>query len=202
MAEQQHHLLAAEQAAEAPAGSGCGGGARQRAARHAAGRRARSSSRPRSPACVAPARGELGDDRPSRITRMRSLMPMISGSSLEIIRMPRPSCASSLIRRWISALAPTSMPRVGSSMIRTLGREASHLPARPSAGCRPRACRRSARGRSRGSRSGGCCPRASARSAPRSMKGPRASSRSTASETFSASRIGRTRPWLPRSSGT
>ena len=42
---------------------------------------------------------------------------MISSSSEEIIRTPSPSSASSLISGWISALAPTSMPRVGSSRI-------------------------------------------------------------------------------------
>src|SRR5208282_4154809 len=64
---------------------------------------------------VACARSNSATSRPSRMTRTRSLMPSTSGSSLEIIRMATPAPASSLIRRWISALAPTSMPRVGSS---------------------------------------------------------------------------------------
>jgi len=38
-----------------------------------------------------------------------------------------PSPASPDISRWTSALVPTSMPRVGSSTISTLGVMASHL---------------------------------------------------------------------------
>src|SRR5205823_14762633 len=54
--------------------------------------------------------------RPPLMTSTRSLMPRTSGSSLEIIRIAMPSPASFRMRRWISALAPTSIPRVGSSM--------------------------------------------------------------------------------------
>ena len=78
-------------------------------------------------ACVASARSTSATMRPARMTRMRSLMPMTSGSSLEIMMIAMPFCANSLIRRWISALAPTSMPRVGSSMMRMRGSVASHF---------------------------------------------------------------------------
>ena len=64
---------------------------------------------------------------PSATTRMRSLMLRTSGSSDEMRMMPMPSCASSSMRAWTSALAPTSMPRVGSSRMSTLGLSASHL---------------------------------------------------------------------------
>ena len=60
--------------------------------------------------------------RPPFITRTRSLMPRTSGSSLEIIRIAMPSPASLRISWWISALAPTSMPRVGSSSSKISGR--------------------------------------------------------------------------------
>ena len=91
--------------------------------------RSRRSSWPQPTFCwVASARLNSATRRLLRITRMRSLMPRTSGSSLEIMRMPRPCCASSLSRRWISALAPTSTPRVGSSTMSILGLLASHLP--------------------------------------------------------------------------
>ena len=48
-------------------------------------------------------------------------MPRTSGSSEEIIRIAIPWPASSEISRWISVLVPTSMPRVGSSMISSFG---------------------------------------------------------------------------------
>src|SRR5471032_909776 len=67
--------------------------------------------------------------RPSCMTRMRSAMPSTSGSSLEIIRTAMPSRTSSASVRYTSALAPTSIPRVGSSMINTLGPVASHFPS-------------------------------------------------------------------------
>ena len=54
-------------------------------------------------------------------------MPISSGSSDEIIRIATPSRASPRIRSWMPAFAPTSMPRVGSSKIRTPGWIASHL---------------------------------------------------------------------------
>ena len=70
---------------------------------------------------VAAGRSSTPTIAPPCITAIRSLMPRISGSSDEIIRMARPRPASSLMRRWISALAPTSTPWVGSSRIRTTG---------------------------------------------------------------------------------
>ena len=54
-------------------------------------------------------------------------MPSTSGSSEEIISTARPLLASSEISRWTSDLAPTSMPRVGSSMISSFGSVASHF---------------------------------------------------------------------------
>ena len=74
---------------------------------------------------VAPSRSMIATIVPPCMTAIRSLMPRISGSSEEIIRMARPSPASSLISRWISALAPTSTPCVGSSRIKSLGPAAS-----------------------------------------------------------------------------
>ena len=74
-------------------------------------------------------RSMLATSRPPCITSTRSLMPSTSGSSLEIIRIAMPCCASRPISAWISDLAPTSMPRVGSSMIRMRGSVSSHLPS-------------------------------------------------------------------------
>src|SRR5215469_13388948 len=65
--------------------------------------------------------------RPSRITRMRSLTPRTSGSSDEIISTPTPLLASPASRWCTSALVATSMPRVGSSTISTVGLRPSHL---------------------------------------------------------------------------
>ena len=84
-----------------------------------------ASSRQRS--CVASSRESSPTISPSATTRMRSLMLRTSGSSDEMRMMPMPSWASSSMRAWTSALAPTSMPRVGSSRMRTLGLSASHL---------------------------------------------------------------------------
>ena len=55
------------------------------------------------------------------MTMTRSLIPSTSGISEEIMITATPSPASLQIRRWISAFAPTSMPRVGSSRIRIFG---------------------------------------------------------------------------------
>ena len=74
---------------------------------------------------VASARSSSPTIVPPCITAMRSLMPRISGSSDEIITIASPPPASSLISRWISALAPTSTPCVGSSRISTAGDAAS-----------------------------------------------------------------------------
>src|SRR5581483_7789912 len=67
--------------------------------------------------------------RPSRITRIRSLMCSTSGSSDEIIKIATPSRASSVSSRCTSALVAMSMPRVGSSTISTEGLRPSHLPS-------------------------------------------------------------------------
>ena len=74
---------------------------------------------------VASARSSVPATVPPCITAIRSLMPRISGSSDEIIRIAMPRAASSPISRWISALAPTSTPCVGSSRISTAGSVAS-----------------------------------------------------------------------------
>jgi hypothetical protein len=58
---------------------------------------------------------------------MRSDMPITSGSSLETISTPFPSAASRRISWYTATLAPTSMPRVGSSSSTTPGPMASHL---------------------------------------------------------------------------
>ncbi|CKT49637.1 Uncharacterised protein [Mycobacterium tuberculosis] len=52
---------------------------------------------------------------------------MISGSSDEITTTPTPWLASSRRMWWISDLAPTSTPRVGSSISSTDGLVASSL---------------------------------------------------------------------------
>src|SRR5439155_3958577 len=75
--------------------------------------------------CVASARFSVPITVPPRRTVMRSLMPRISGSSDEIIRMAIPWAASAPMSRCISALAPTSIPWVGSSRMRTAGSAAS-----------------------------------------------------------------------------
>src|SRR5690606_20919882 len=62
---------------------------------------------------VASRRSNSAAMRPRYITRTRSLRPRTSGRSDEIKRIPMPARASSLMSRWIWALAPTSMPRVG-----------------------------------------------------------------------------------------
>src|SRR5438552_828223 len=76
---------------------------------------------------VASARSKAATMRPPLMTRTRSAMPSTSGNSLEIMMMPRPCWASLPISAWISALAPTSMPRVGSSMISMRGSVPSHF---------------------------------------------------------------------------
>ena len=53
--------------------------------------------------------------------------PEITWSSDEMYTHDLPSSARSSTSCWISALVPTSMPRVGSSMISTLGLVDSHL---------------------------------------------------------------------------
>ena len=58
---------------------------------------------------------------PSRRTSTVSEPSTTSSSSEEMSTTPSPFSASSAIRAWTSALAPTSMPRVGSSSSSTLG---------------------------------------------------------------------------------
>ena len=67
--------------------------------------------------------------RPSCITATRSLSATISSRSLLIITTAAPSSARPRIKRWISTLARTSTPCVGSSKTMTRGRSASHLPS-------------------------------------------------------------------------
>ena len=76
---------------------------------------------------VARSRGISAVIRPSWRTRIRSDIARTSGRSLEMRMIPRPDAASSEMIRWTSTLAPMSMPRVGSSRIRSRGFEASHL---------------------------------------------------------------------------
>ena len=76
---------------------------------------------------VASSRSRIAICRPSRMTSTRSLIANTSGSSDEIMMMPIPSAASSPIMAWTSVLAPTSMPRVGSSRISSDGWVFSHL---------------------------------------------------------------------------
>ena len=64
---------------------------------------------------------------PSRTTSTRSQRPISSGSSEETTTMPTPFRARSRRMRWISALAPTSTPRVGSSRKMTRGIDRQHL---------------------------------------------------------------------------
>src|SRR4051794_28430501 len=92
------------------------------------------AARPRCPVAArttdsssASSRSSSAVRRPSCMTSTRSAIPSTSGSSEEIIRTASPWPASSLISRCTSALVPTSMPRVGSSMISSLGSVASHL---------------------------------------------------------------------------
>ena len=61
------------------------------------------------------------------MTRMRSATASTSGRSEEITTTAVPPAARSKSNWWISALAPTSTPRVGSSTIRTAGDTRSHF---------------------------------------------------------------------------
>src|SRR4051794_34112162 len=70
---------------------------------------------------VASARLKVPLTWPSCMTMTRSDMPRTSGSSEEIMTIAMPLAARSETSRCTSAFAPTSMPRVGSSRISTLG---------------------------------------------------------------------------------
>ena len=72
-------------------------------------------------------RRELPGDLAVAITSIRSLIPMISGSSEEIINTAMPFFVSPRIMSWMPALASTSMPRVGSSNMKISASDASHL---------------------------------------------------------------------------
>src|SRR6185503_11192974 len=76
-------------------------------------------ARARMSAGVASARVSSPTRRPWRITRMRSHSASSSGISEEATRSAIPDAASARRWRWISALADTSTPRVGSSSSRT-----------------------------------------------------------------------------------
>src|SRR5688572_14697336 len=76
---------------------------------------------------VASARVNSPRNRPRRMTSTRSDMPRISGNSEEIRITPWPAQAYSLVTACTAALAPTSIPLVGSSRINTAGLRASHL---------------------------------------------------------------------------
>ncbi len=77
--------------------------------------------------CVASSRESSPTSLPSCITSILSHMPRTSGSSLEIISIATPCSRSLFISLKISALAPTSMPRVGSSKMSTLEFVKSHF---------------------------------------------------------------------------
>src|ERR671919_238366 len=64
---------------------------------------------------------------PCLATRIRSLRARISGRYDEMSTTAAPWSASARIRRWISSIAPTSTPRVGSSKITTRASPASAL---------------------------------------------------------------------------
>src|SRR3984957_14782101 len=151
---------------------------------------------------VASARANSPVSRPSWMTRMRSATPSTSGSSDEIISTAIPSAASWSMIRCTSALVPTSMPLVGSSMISSEGDRASHFPSTTFCWLPPdrvdtmsrirpyRRCSRSAQ------------VTASRRSAPRKMNPALLSLRSDASAMLWSIPRSMTRPCCRRSSGT
>ena len=65
--------------------------------------------------------------RPSHITTTRCDRRRISGNSDEITTIALPCAANASISLWISAFAPTSMPRVGSSKKRMSQSRSSHF---------------------------------------------------------------------------
>ena len=71
---------------------------------------------------------QFADDGLSRMTYARSHTATISASSELIISTAAPSATSVSMRLKISALAPTSMPRVGSSKMKRRDPAVSHLP--------------------------------------------------------------------------
>ena len=116
---------------------------------------------------------------------------------------PCPRCASLPISAWISALAPTSMPRVGSSMMRMRGSVASHLPSTTFCWLPPDSCADDLLGPARADAELLDRQRAPLRLARRvDEEAPRDAFESAASEMFSAMVSGRISPCRPRSSGT
>ena len=95
---------------------------RRRPARVPPPRPRRSPPRPPSPPSNSPV------ILPFDITRIRSESDITSSRSEVTNRIPSPSAASRRISRKTSALAPTSMPRDGSSISSTLGLVISALP--------------------------------------------------------------------------
>ena len=169
----------------------------------ASARLMRRSPRAAAFSLVAAARVNSPRSRPRRMTSTRSDMAMISGSSEEIRITPLPAPANSLVTACTAALAPTSMPLVGSSRISTAGLARQPLgDAPPSAGCRPTGSRTGC--------AGPCALMASAvdplarelalapaLSQPRGASGAR-----FGSAMLAAMENGRMLPWLWRSSGT
>ena len=83
--------------------------------------------------------GSSPASRPSRITRIRSDIPIISGSSLDTIRTATP-CAARPSHQLVDRVLGADVDAAGGLVEqhdRGLGRRAS-APARPSAGCRRR----------------------------------------------------------------
>ena len=80
--------------------------------------------------CVASLRGELGDDA-ALAHHQHAVAHAEHLRQLARDHQDREALArrARTISRWISALAPTSMPRVGSSRISRRGLVASHLPS-------------------------------------------------------------------------
>ena len=83
--------------------------------------RAAAAIRPSTPSWLTSSPDSVPTTAPSRSTTIRSEPSTTSSSSEEIRTTASPASARSLISAWISAFAPTSMPRVGSSRSRTRG---------------------------------------------------------------------------------
>ncbi len=136
------------------------------------------------------------------MTSSRSLTASTSSRSEEITSTARPSAASASTRRWTSALAPTSMPCVGSSRISTFGRVASPRASATFCWLPPESVATRARTEAALIPSRETNDSASRSSAARSTSPSRLSSRSTPSEAFAATDISLTTPKRRRSSGT
>src|SRR4051812_2279298 len=201
--EQDGELAHLEDAVDEPGGTGLrhlggrgllGGGDRHAAALPVAAAITVSS--------VASERGISAVRRPSCITSTRSAMPRISGRSEEIIRMATPSAASSPSSRCTSALVPTSMPRVGSSTMSTLGPVASHLARTTFCWLPPDRVLTVSAIRAYFTWSLTAQSRERLRSAPRSMRPALTVVRSPVRPMLRSMDMSITRPWARRSSGT